>query len=185
MFEQLIQKSYNLDLNGKKISYKQLSYYECLEYLVYSQDKNFNTQSWLENLFQVDGINWKGIDMEKTMKVMYDTAFKWFFWGIPKEKTAYQQIKEKYEFLSLLIARCEKWSIDPIKLLKTYTPEQINLLTEWLIYHINEADKKWQAKNKMIIEKESTPLAEKESILKMSRDIENKLPKKWQLIKSE
>lgn len=182
MIENLIRKSYNLNLNKKIVSYTQLSYYQCLEYITYSQDKNFNLENWLLELFWEEEINWKWIDMEKLMQELYKTAFKWFFGSKESKKTEIERIKEKYEYLSLLISRADKWSIDPIRLLKEYTPEQINILTDGLIYHINEWDKKGQNRNRIMIEKEATPDTERQEILKMTSQLSSK-KKKW-LIKS-
>lgn len=175
-YDQLIKKQYSHNLNGKVVWYSQLSYYECLEYLVYSADPNFDITAWLENLFDEKDIIWKWINIKNLFELLKNTAFKGFFGKeSKKEMTKKEMLKMKYEFVAHVIARCDKWSIDPLSLLKTYTPEQLNLFTDWWIYLLNEWDKKWQNKNKIKLDMEWTDNSERDRILEMTKKLESNL----------
>ncbi len=174
MFE-ILNKTYEIDILWQTCKYEQLKLYECIEFSYKLNTKDFKLEDWLYN-FLKDKIDLKKqdllkIDLDKMMDVLFDTAFKWFFskkkWG---KSTSYE---------SYIMFLSEKLSIDPNKLVKEYTPEQLNFYTDWVIYNLNEQTKEWQKRNKFNSKmKEMQQEETREEALKRVQEMEKKLKNK-------
>ena len=174
LFEKLVKKEYSIDIDWKKVKFKQLTFYECMEYLIYSNQEDFDLYWWLDNLFW-EKLNYKNIDLKKLFSKLYETAFKWFFkeWkNLPTSKL--KNLKSEYEYLSYLISQSWYFKKDPLTILKEYTPEQLDLFSEWLVYKLNEETKIWKWKNKIMLDIKSTDNSERDRILEMTKRIEEK-----------
>jgi len=144
MFE-ILKKTYRLDLLGKTLVYEQLSMYDCIEFLWQINEESIEIEQWAYNFIRqrikITKKEFKQIDVEKFMQVMFDTAFKSFFNSSKKGS--------KYPFEAYVMFLSEKFSLDPETLMKRYTPEQISYFVEGIIYNNNEQSKEGQRRNKM------------------------------------
>lgn len=148
MFE-LLRKTYQLEVLWQTCTYEQFSMYECLEFSYMIQQKDFKIEDWIYN-FLKDKIEIKptdliNIDLDKFMKVLFDTAFKGFF----SDKKDKKEAKDWMPFEAYIMFLAEKFSLNPDDLVKKYTPEQINYYTEWIIYNLNEQTEEGQKRNKI------------------------------------
>lgn len=141
----LLKKDFEIVILWKNIKYSQLSYYDCLEFYKKITDKDFNIVEWFQEITKSDFSKKElfKIDFEKFLKLYFDTACKWFFkkWNIAG-KDSISSFESYLSFLS------EKIHLDPLSILKNYTPEQLEIITEWVIFNLNEQTKEWRSINR-------------------------------------
>ena len=161
MFE-LLKKDFEIEILEQKVEYKQLSYYDCLE-LHYRIQKDFDLYKWtydfLKDKITITYDDVLKIDVKKLFDVYLDTACRWFY----DKKWKWWKWVPFESFISFI---AKEMRLDVITMLKTYTPEAFNYITDWIIYNLNEQTKEGQNRNKINQEIKSTPKQDKEKILK-------------------
>ena len=88
---------------------------------------------------------------------------KWNVLNIKQENNNENENENKnnWWFSSYVALISEKMNIDPISLLEKYTLNQLNYLTEWIIYNANEQTDKWKEQNRMnVIRKQRDNLSD-------------------------
>jgi len=169
----LIKKDFSIEILWQELKYKQLSYYECIE-LHYLITKWLNIKEWTYNFLKDKIIityeDLSKIDIDKFFNIYLDTACRWFY-SKDKKKNETIPFEAYITFLSKEI------NIDPLTLIKEYTPEAINCITDGIIYNINEQTEQWRNKNRINQEIKNTPKEEKDKILKNVEKIDKLLNK--------
>ena len=79
---------------------------------------------------------------EKLFEKIKQTFFEWCF-------AEWKSSWDNAPFSSYLAILSEKLNIDPLTMIKTYTPKQLEYITEGLVWNANETTKEWQKKNKL------------------------------------
>lgn len=171
MLNSLVRKKYKIDIAGKVVEFRQLTIMECLEFSIYSKEKDFNLIEWLNWLFW-EKLSYKSVDMWKLMQEIYKTAFAGFYsekkgWKITEK----EKIKQDFEYLAYLVALSWEIKLDPISILEKYTPEQLTAVSKWLSYKINEQSDKWKQKNSIMIEWMTTNINDELERVKKAREL--------------
>lgn len=145
----LLKKEYIIDILGKTYSLEQLSYYDCLEFYHKILQKNFDIIEWsyeeISKKIEIDKEEFQKIDINKFFKFYIDYACKWFFW-VKLNNSSSESIATFSSFLCFL---SEKIHLHPLWILKEYTPEQLEEISEWIIFNLNEQTKEWRQKNRI------------------------------------
>ena len=145
---QLLVKDFELEINLKKkhiLSYKQATLYECIEFSYKIKQDDFDILKWVEQFILDNSFIQRNelilIDMQKIIDVLMSTMFREYFWK--------GNSTSSYPFEAYIMSISEKFSIDPVSVMKQYTPEQIKYLVDWIIYNNNEQSKEWKKRNKI------------------------------------
>lgn len=144
MFD-LLQKTYEWEILNQQFIFKQLSYYDCLE-THYKISQEWFDITWrvywlLQEQIAITKKDMNSIDINTFLDVYMNKAMKWFYSRKSNEETM--------PFEAYIALLSKELNIDPIRLLKSYTPEAINFLTEWILRNINSQTKEWQKINKI------------------------------------
>ena len=95
---------------------------------------------------------------EKIYDTIKDSFFEWCFSKVEDKK------EDSSPFSGYIAVLSEKLQIDPITLIKTYTPKQLEYLTEWLVWNAQEATDEWKKKNQLrLISKKAEWRSEEEN----------------------
>jgi hypothetical protein len=130
--KELLKKTFVMNVIGREIEYEQLSYYDALEFDYMIRDEEFSTVDWFIRFlkrykFKDNEINNLTVeDMNTMFKVYTDTALRGFY-GKQKED------KDKKNYTpssSYIVFISQQLKVDPLTILKNYTPEAINYLME-------------------------------------------------------
>lgn len=177
-----IKKVYELDFKVMdkrySISYTQMNMYDCIEFNHNLTKPEFDIYKWIEDFIKdwwakIKKKDYRCIDTNKMLEAIFSTAMKWFY-----EKKKWWWWKP-YPFEAYIALLSEKLNIDPTRLLKEYTPEQITYYAEWVIYNWNEQSKEWQAQNKKNqAKKEMNEEHTAEEALQIAKDLEKRLKSK-------
>lgn len=145
----LLKKEYVINTLWKTYSVEQLSYYDCLEFYHKILQNGFDVREWcyeeILKKIQIDKKDLEKIDINKFFKFYIDYACKWFFWV--KQNTSNSE--SIATFSSFLCFLSEKIHLHPLWILKEYTPEQLEEISEGIIFNLNEQTKEWRTKNKV------------------------------------
>ena len=187
---QILRKDFELPIKIKEkhiLKYKQASMYECIEFSYEINQEWFNIN---ERILKFLNKNWVKIkktelvfiDLQKLIDVIFDTRYRGFFWKDKKESN--YPLEAYFQFLG------QKLSLDPLSVIKKYTPEQIKYLVDWIIYNINEQSKEWQRKNKIRakfkkMEEDSSAKNDLAEIKKMEEEKNKKHIEKLKNLKSK
>jgi hypothetical protein len=181
----LLRKDYELEIsiwNKKKVfMYQQATAYETLEFIELASKENFNVLEWvydfLNNVCKVKKIPFTNNisrkeymkyvkNFDKIFRVIKDTYFKWAF---GKEETEQETLFESYiAFMS------KELNIDPLRLLKEYTFEQLTTISDGVIYNINMQTEEGQKANKKIMNKRKIEKQDPEELKKAFDKLLNK-----------
>lgn len=160
--ERLLVKKYELNLNIErrflfirynkvlKLKFEQAKLIDTIEFINITSQSEFGIIMWLLNF--IEEKSWIKLNMkirqyimlnrDSILKTIKETFFEWCF--------TKEEVKWDYSpFSSYITILSEKLNIDPVRLAKEYTPQQLEFLTEWLVWNANEASKDWQKKNKL------------------------------------
>lgn len=147
----LLKKDFEIIILKQKVVYSQLSYYECLEFYKTISEKDFDLVIWFFNFLKTkisvtekDIINIWLEQIEKFFKIYLDTACKSFF-----KKNIIVNKDNISTFESYLTFLSKEINLDPLSILKKYTPEQLEIITDWVIFNLNEQTKEWRKNNKI------------------------------------
>lgn len=177
----LLKKDFEINILSQKVVYSQLSYYDCLEFYKKITEKDFDLVYWFYNFLkdkiiitEKDVIDiW--IDQIKTFFELYlDTACRSFF-----KKNIIVNKDNISTFESYLTFLSKEINLDPLSILKNYTPEQLEIITEWVVFNLNEKTKEWRQINmKKAIKKQNQA-----SIEQNKKDLEEIKANKEKLLK--
>lgn len=163
MFE-LLQKEFEITILKQTVKYKQLTYYECLE-LHYLIQKDFDLYercyNFLKDKISISKKDILNIDVKKFFQTYLDTACRWFY----DKKTKWTWESMPFEAFIAFISK-ELW-LDPLDMIKKYTPEAFNFILAWVIYNLNSQTKEWQRKNKLANIKKSNNMSDEDVIQKV------------------
>lgn len=150
---QLLKKTFIMKVLWKEIEYKQLSFYEALEFDNLMRQQDFNIVDRFVSFLEEKGINKKQSlkqitveEMNKFFKTYIDTAMRWYY--AKNKKTNEDKPKKWIPESSYIVFICKEMNIDPMRLLNEYTPEAINFLWEWIQWNLNEQTKEGRERNR-------------------------------------
>lgn len=188
----ILNKEFYLNLNWKEIVFKQLTYMECLEFIV-QIETDLDLYKWIINFFNINLKEGKKITLkdlniywvDKVWDFLTNTAFKWFYDTTKKNKL--KKIKEEWlpewPFASYLLYLTKILKLDPQKILETYTPESLKEYTDAYVYNAREETDEWKVENiKRLLKKEDE--GNEDSILKQikeRREIYKKAQAEWKV----
>lgn len=140
--KELLRKKFELVVDDKILEYEQLSYYDCLEFDFLIKENDYQVTDRCKAFFESNGITKiDKIDIKKFFDTYCDTALRWFYAKGSNNKKTYQP------WWSFVVFLTKELQIDPIRLLKEYTPEAINFLMDWIEWNLNAQTKEWQNRN--------------------------------------
>lgn len=145
------------------LNFEQAKMMDIIKFIKESKKKSFDLWMWVLN-FCKDHWKIKKSDegsiyfwSSKIFEQLKNTFFKWLFkeWGWKWEETP---------VISLIIFIAKESLISTLDILYKMTYEELELVTEWVIWDINEQTKKWQQKNrlKLVFEKRKNRTPEEE-----------------------
>lgn len=171
--QELLVKTYSLDLLWQTLKYKQASLLECFEFQFEMSKQDFKLEEWIfeflkTNWLKLNLVDLLKLDLNLLIQTIFDTKYIGFFW---KWKSNWDTMPLN-AYITLM---ADKFHIDPLKVLD-YTPEQLAFFSEWLVYNINEETPKGKRQNKINqAMKEMKQTDNLENDLKEIRELENKL----------
>lgn len=161
-----LQQKYELKINIKRkvlfftktktilLKYKEANILEVIEFI--QSDKKIieyfsefilnNSNATKKDLWQIL------LSFEKIWEHLNNTFLIWINNNNNTNNSVILNNEEKWSnwwFNSYITLLSEKLNIDPIYILNKYTLRQLNYLTEWIIYNINEQTEKWKKENRM------------------------------------
>jgi hypothetical protein len=142
--ERLIYKdvTFRVEKIKRDFTLKQLSFYDCLCFNFERKQLWFDYREWIKKLLDITDKELLFIDINKFVKTYEETALREFYW---KEKPTENKAPDSFFFYYL----SKENKIDVDKLIKTYTPEWIKFLSDWLTYYLNEQTEDWRETNRL------------------------------------
>ena len=132
------------------LKFEQAKLIDTIEFMESIKWNRVNIVIWLLNFIKKHSKT-KISEKDKDYIMMYadeiitqikQTFFEWCFWWKDNNQ-------ENSPFSSYITLLSEKLNTSPIELITNYTPNQLERLTEWIVWNANEWTKEWQRKNRL------------------------------------
>ena len=149
------------------LRYKQATILEYIEFIQETKKNEINYFKWFLEKHWVDKKylkNLKNIYQELWRKIE-QSYLKWYI-NKSKIKTETRKIKESEQipFNATLIHLSKELKIDPLEIMKKYTLEQLNYLSEWILYIYDNNKAKTSRKTNRKKQIENLPETEKQKL---------------------
>lgn len=137
-----------------KLKFKQATVMEAIDFGETIKGNMFNIVIWLLDFITKHSD--KKITKKDKQYIMVkwgdilDLIKKYYLWFDKKNETK----GENPPFSSYITILSEKTWLHPLALMENYTFEQLEWITEWLVWNANETSKEWQRKNKLFLVKQ-------------------------------
>lgn len=180
--KELLKKTYQVELFWQNLIFKQLSFFECIEYHNLFLSKDFNIYVFIYDFLkdkialQIEDVF--KIDTKNFIEMFKNYAMKWFYSTSKnlKENTSEIPLNSEFDFIQK-----EFWW-DIISIFEKYTSEAIYYILDWSIYNKNEQTKEWKKLNMIKLAKEKNKSWDNDSDLEFIKKqkekyLNNKLKK--------
>lgn len=150
----LLQKEITLPIeigdDIKFFKYKQYTIEETLEFEYSEQDKEKWLFEFLNNHAETEDDKLsKKIFNQLPFKQLYKRVVWWLCKGFYDfDRKGEVDNGDSYPVGAYVTFICNELSIEPLNLIQDYTFEQLNYLTEWIVWNKNEQTEEWHKRNK-------------------------------------
>jgi len=182
----LLQKEITLPIDlGDEIKffkYKQYTIEQTLEFNYAEKNEEQWLFDFLNNHAENDADKLSKEEFEKLpVKELYKKVVGWLCRGFYDFNRKEEVDKgESYPVWAYIAFICNELAIEPLHLVKNYTFEQLNYLTEWIVWNKNEQTEEWQKRNKKKKTQKEIDEMDKDALNKKLEELRNKHKKDTQ-----
>ena len=170
----ILPRTYELSLEigdeVRHLKYEEYSAYETLEFA----NSNIDVFDWLYNFLNEHLVEWDNITKKYLKKIDWGEIYKkilghlhWDYFSIDEEWDKSISSDLPYPIAAYITFLSQKLSLDPLKMLQTYSFRQLQYLTDGVRRNLREETEKGREKNKKISRKKRNKKLKEKNIDKV------------------